>query len=101
MYTPWCDEDGKQIDDGTVQRLSDHKFRITSAEPNLEWIEYNAAGMDISILDDSYSTAALAIQGPNSRTILNAVANDSLNNLKFFWFCRICTNFKKQKLFVC
>ena len=85
MYTPWCDEDGKQIDDGTVQRLSDHKFRITSAEPNLEWIEYNAAGMDISILDDSYSTAALAIQGPNSRTILNAVANDSLNNLKFFW----------------
>ena len=85
MYTPWCDEDGKQIDDGTVQRLSDHKFRITSAEPNLEWIEYNAAGMDISILDDSYLTAALAIQGPNSRTILNAVANDSLNNLKFFW----------------
>ena len=85
MYTPWCDEDGKQIDDGTVQRLSDHKFRITSAEPNLEWIEYNAAGMDISILDDSYTTAALAIQGPNSRTILNAVANDSLNNLKFFW----------------
>jgi len=85
MYTPWCDEGGKQIDDGTVQRLSDHKFRITSAEPNLEWIEYNAAGMDISILDDSYSKEALAIQGPNSRTILNAVANDSLNNLKFFW----------------
>jgi aminomethyltransferase len=85
MYTPWCDEDGKQIDDGTVQRLSDHKFRITSAEPNLEWIEYNAAGMDLSILDDSYATAALAIQGPNSRTILNAVTSDILNNLKFFW----------------
>jgi len=85
MYTPWCDEDGKQIDDGTVQRLSDQKFRITSAEPNLEWIEYNAAGMDLSILDDSYTTAALAIQGPNSRTILNAVTSDSLNNLSFFW----------------
>ena len=85
MYTPWCDEDGKQIDDGTVQRLSEHKFRITSAEPNLEWIECNAAGMDLSILDDSHATAALAIQGPNSRTILNAVTNDSLNNLKFFW----------------
>ena len=85
MYTPWCDENGKQIDDGTVQRLSNHKFRITSAEPNLEWIEYNAAGMDLSILDDSYATAALAIQGPNSRTILNAVTSDILNNLKFFW----------------
>ena len=85
MYTPWCDENGKQIDDGTVQRLTDQKFRITSAEPNLEWIEYNAAGMDLSILDDSYTTAALAIQGPNSRTILNSMASDSLNSLKFFW----------------
>ena len=85
MYTPWCDENGKQIDDGTVQRLSENKFRITSAEPNLEWIETNAAGMDLSILDDSFTTAALALQGPNSRAILNKVASDSLNSLKFFW----------------
>ena len=85
MYTPWCDENGKQIDDGTVQRLSENKFRITSAEPNLEWIETNAAGMDLAILDDSFTTAALALQGPNSRAILNKVASDSLNSLKFFW----------------
>ena len=91
MYTPWCDEGGKVIDDGTVQRLSEGKFRITSAEPNLEWLEYNAAGMDLTISDDSVNTAALAIQGPNSRDILNAVSSDSLNNLKFFWM--INTNF--------
>ena len=91
MYTPWCDEDGKVIDDGTVQRLSEGKFRITSAEPNLEWLEYNAAGMDLTISDDSVNTAALAIQGPNSRDILNVVSSDSLNNLKFFWMMN--TNF--------
>ncbi len=85
MYTPWCDEDGKVIDDGTVQRLSENKFRITSAEPNLDWIQHNAAGMDLTITDDSYTTAALALQGPNSRDILNAVASDSLDSLKFFW----------------
>ena len=85
MYTPWCDEDGKVIDDGTVQRLSDQKFRITSAEPNLEWLEYNAIGLNLEIEDDSTSTAALALQGPNSRKILNTVANDSLDHLKFFW----------------
>ena len=85
MYTPWCDEDGKVIDDGTVQRLSDQKFRITSAEPNLEWLEYNAIGLNLEIKDDSTSTAALALQGPNSRKILNTVANDSLDHLKFFW----------------
>jgi len=85
MYTPWCDEYGKVIDDGTVQRLSEHKFRITSAEPNLEWLQYNATGMDLTISDDSVTTAALAIQGPNSRVILNTTANDSLDSLKFFW----------------
>ena len=85
MYTPWCDEEGKVIDDGTVQRLSENKFRITSAEPNLEWIESNSNGMDVMIKDDSYSTAALALQGPNSRAILNAVSSKSLDSLKFFW----------------
>ena len=85
MYTPWCDEEGKVIDDGTVQRLSENKFRITSAEPNLEWIESNSTGMDVMIKDDSYSTAALALQGPNSRAILNAVSSKSLDSLKFFW----------------
>jgi len=85
MYTPWCDEDGKQIDDGTVQRLAKDKFRITSAEPNLEWIEHNAAGMNLTISDDSKTTAALALQGPNSRAILNSIASDSLDSLKFFW----------------
>ena len=85
MYTPWCDEDGKVIDDGTVQRLSENKFRITSAEPNLEWIKFNATGLDLTITDDSYSTAALALQGPNSRAILNKVASNSLDSLKFFW----------------
>ena len=85
MYTPWCDEEGKVIDDGTVQRLSENKFRITSAEPNLEWIESNSTGMDVMIKDDSYTTAALALQGPNSRSILNAVSSKSLDSLKFFW----------------
>ena len=85
MYTPWCDENGKVIDDGTVQRLSENKFRITSAEPNLEWLECNAGGLDLTINDDSKNTAALALQGPNSRKILNTISKDSLDQLKFFW----------------
>ena len=41
--------------------------------------------MDLTVTDDSYTTAALALQGPNSRPILNNVAKDSLDRLKFFW----------------
>lgn len=85
MYTPWCDENGKVIDDGTIQRLSKDEFRITSAEPNLDWIQSNAKNLNLTIKDDSSSTSALALQGPNSRKILNVVAQDSLDQLKFFW----------------
>ena len=65
------------IDDGTVQRLSENKFRITSAEPNLEWIESNSIGMNVVVKDDSFTTAALALQGPNSRSILNSISSKS------------------------
>ena len=91
MYTPWCDENGKVIDDGTVQRLSENKYRITSAEPNLDWINHIATGMNVNILDDSETTAALALQGPNSREILNSISGTSLNDLKFFYM--MDTNF--------
>ena len=84
MYTPWCDEDGKVIDDGTVQRLGKESFRLTSAEPNLTWLMDNASGMDVHINDDSRATAALALQGPNSRTILNSISSSSLDDLEFF-----------------
>ena len=85
MYTPWCDQQGKQIDDGTVHRLAKEDFRLTSAEPNLEWLLLNAEGMDVDITDKSKEIAALALQGPNSRAILNALASDRLDSLKYFW----------------
>ena len=77
MYTPWCDDAGKQIDDGTVQRLEENRFRITSAEPNLEWLTHIASGMDVDISEDSEETASLALQGPNSRAILNDIVDKS------------------------
>ena len=91
MYTPWCDDDGKQIDDGTVQRLEENHFRLTSAEPNIEWLTHNAAGMDVDISEDSESTIALALQGPNSRVILNNIVNENIDALKFFWLsnCKV------------
>ena len=69
-YTPWCDAAGKVLDDGTVARLDPTSFRITAAEPNLRWLQDNAAGLEVTIKDVSESMAALALQGPASRAIL-------------------------------
>lgn len=85
MYTPWCDEKGKVIDDGTVSRLDENHFRITSADPSLRWFEDCGFGADIKVRDVSEELAALALQGPNSREILKQIAKDAnLDELKFF-----------------
>jgi aminomethyltransferase len=83
-YTPWCDEHGKVIDDGTVSRLGDRTFRWTAADPNLRWFRQNAEGLDVHIEDVSEQLAALALQGPTSAQLLRAVANADVDRLKYF-----------------
>ena len=84
FYTPWCDEHGKVIDDGTVSRLGEQRFRWTAADPSLRWFTQNAAGMDVHIEDISEEIAALALQGPTSARLLRAVSDADLNRLKYF-----------------
>src|SRR3954454_22891716 len=83
-YTPWCDEHGKVIDDGTVTRLSEDSFRWTAADPSLRWFTQNAVGLDVSIEDISESVAALALQGPTSGRLLKSIAAAEIENLKYF-----------------
>src|SRR5688572_18616869 len=70
LYTPWCDARGKVIDDGTISRLDERTFRLTSAEPSFRWLVMNAVGLDVTMDEVSERTAALALQGPLSRAIL-------------------------------
>lgn len=86
LYTPWCDEDGKVIDDGTVSRLDDNHFRITSADPNLRWFQDVGYGLDATVSDVSEDLGALALQGPNSRAILEELVDGvDLGSLKYFY----------------
>jgi aminomethyltransferase len=84
FYTPWCDEHGLVIDDGTVSRLGEHTFRWTAADPSLRWFRQNAAGLDVTIDDVSEEIAALALQGPTSARVLRAAARVDIEKLKYF-----------------
>lgn len=83
-YTPWCDDDGKVIDDGTVTRVSDQVFRWTAADPNLRWFTENSSGLNVHIEDISEDVAALALQGPTSARLLRQVCDADLSSLKYF-----------------
>jgi aminomethyltransferase len=84
FYTPWCDEHGRVIDDGTVSRLDRDRFRWTAADPSLRWFRQNAAGLDVAIADVSEETAALALQGPTSAKLLHAAGVAGIDALKYF-----------------
>jgi aminomethyltransferase len=85
IYTPWCDERGHVIDDGTVSRLAENKYRWTAADPSLRWLTQNAAGLEVEIEDISESTSALALQGPTSgRLLRELVRGADIAGLKYF-----------------
>lgn len=85
IYTPWCDEGGKVIDDGTVSRLEENTYRWTAADPSLRWFTQNATGMDVAIEDISETVAALALQGPTSARLLKSLVKDAaIGDLKYF-----------------
>jgi aminomethyltransferase len=83
-YTPWCDESGKVIDDGTVARIDRDAFRWTAADPSLRWLLENASGLDVAVEDVSDQLAALALQGPTSAAVLEAAGARGVRDLRYF-----------------
>jgi aminomethyltransferase len=84
IYCCWCDEQGHVIDDGTITRLGENKYRWTAADPSLRWFRQNGLNMDVQISDISEQVAALALQGPTSGKLLKNVAEADIANLKYF-----------------
>ncbi len=84
LYTTWCDDDGKVIDDGTVARFEENAYRVTAAMPTLDWLQDNAFGPDIEIEDVTHDFGALAVQGPTSRDLLQELAGVDLRGLGYF-----------------
>lgn len=83
-YTPWCDDAGKVIDDGTITRVGEQSFRWTAADPSLRWLTQNASGLDVHVEDISEQVAALALQGPTSAALLQQVSTVDLGSLRYF-----------------
>jgi sarcosine oxidase subunit alpha len=83
-YGVMCSMDGMVIDDGTVSRISETEFLVTTTTGNatkiLEWMEEFAQTewpelrVNLTSVTDHWVTVPLV--GPRSRTVLAAVAPD-------------------------
>jgi aminomethyltransferase len=84
VYTAWCDDDGKMIEEGTIFRLGPDDFILNAALHQLHWLHESAYGFDVSIEEISDRLAGLALQGPTSRDILKALGVTGIENLAHF-----------------
>jgi glycine cleavage system T protein (aminomethyltransferase) len=84
VYSPWCDEDGKVLDDGTIARIGADAFRVTAADACGRWFRLNATGLDAAIEDVSETTAALALQGRLSREVLQDATGQDWTDLRYY-----------------
>jgi aminomethyltransferase len=84
VYSAMADERGQCLDDGTVARLTERQFRVTTSEPWMHWWHRHARGLDVQIEDSSARLAALAVQGPLAREILKPLVGWDLDKMRFF-----------------
>ena len=84
LYTSWVDEAGMMLDDGTVARIGEQHYRVTSSEPWLRWFNVHSQGLDVQFEDSTHQLAALSLQGPNARNVLLPIVDFDMNKMRFF-----------------
>ncbi len=83
-YAVWCDDAGKVLDDGTLFRFGPEEFHLYSQERHLNWFLDSALGFEVSVADVSEDIAAIALQGPQSFSVLKAMGLTGSAALKPF-----------------
>ena len=81
-YTPWCNEQGKVVADGIVFRFEEDLF-VLSGDNSISFFQQYRAGFDVEIENITDDYGILALQGPNSRAVLEAASDDDWSDLKF------------------
>lgn len=94
-YGVLCDEAGIMLDDGTVSRLADDHFLVTTTTGNLDFVQQwmkwwlVGTGWDVHITNLTAGLAAVNLAGPNAREVLTQLTDCDLSNKAFpYMACR-------------
>ncbi len=97
-YGVMCDDSGIIIDDGTVSRLADDHFFLTTTTGNVEfveqWLKWWTAGTDLCahVTNMTGGLAAMNIAGPQARQVFSQLTDTDLSSEVFpYMACRRAT----------
>lgn len=85
-YTTMLDEEGRIIDDVIVFHMGEDYFWVSTLYlPELvEWIDGKKGDLDVKYRDITHETEMYAVQGPNSRALVNKIVGEPVDDLKYF-----------------
>ena len=94
-YSVLCDEAGIVLDDGTISRLAEDHYFITTTTGNLDfvqqWLEWwlVGTGWDVHITNVTGGRAAVNLAGPQAREMLKTLTACDLSSSAFpYMACR-------------
>ncbi len=88
-YSHMCRDDGGILDDVIVSKAEDHFLVVCNAsnrEKLLEWWEQQRAGYNVEIIDHTFETAMVAIQGPEIFDTLTQLLPIPIDDVKRYRF---------------
>jgi aminomethyltransferase len=88
QYSAMCFEDGGIIDDLIIYRYPDYFMLVVNCaniEKDLDWLMANKP-QNVNIMDISQQTSLIALQGPNSRKILQSITDVKIDDINFYYF---------------
>jgi sarcosine oxidase subunit alpha len=94
-YSLMCDDGGIILDDGTISRLSENRYFVTTTSGNLDfvhqWLDWHLTdtAWDVHITNVTAGYGAMNLAGPKSRDILRKLTDCNLESSAFpYMACR-------------
>lgn len=88
LYGMMCYEDGGTVDDLLVYKMAENDFFLVINAANIDkdwqWMQDNAKGFDIELVNRSEDYGQVAVQGPNSEKVVEDVLGLECKELTFY-----------------
>lgn len=86
-YSLVCREDGGILDDVLIYRFSDRCLLVVNGanrEKIVDWIGKYLDGFDVTLQDETLSSAMLALQGPRALDLLQPLIETPLGDMRYY-----------------
>ena len=90
QYSAMCYDDGGIVDDLLVYHCGEYFMLVVNAsnlQKDFDWLKSHIEG-DVQLIDKSDNTSLLAVQGPKSLDVVNAIADVDLSGVEYYHYVR-------------